>query len=91
MGNKNSQVQAAIKYLDDHSGGDPWRAYVPESKIEGLVDLITKLQDHETKARNYAWCQSLEKGARLCRRHTHEGDAQTLEDIVKYLNQTTSK
>ena len=45
----------------------------------------------EIKARNYAWRQSLEKGAKHCRNNGHEGDAQTLEDIAEYFKRNTPK
>lgn len=50
-----------------------------------LIEIfkLTEKRD-EVLSRNYAWEQSLEKGIKLCRRHVHEGDAQTLEDIVQY-------
>jgi hypothetical protein len=39
-----------------------------------------------SKAKAYAWRQSLEKGERLCREDGHQGDAATLLDIAMFID-----
>lgn len=31
-------LQEMVKYLDDNTGGDPWRAYVPEATLKAALE-----------------------------------------------------
>lgn len=83
------QTQWSLTFIENHLYSINY-GYDYDFRIEIINDIIYEIPSEykdvtETKSRNYAWQQSLEKGIKLCRENGHEGDAQTLEDIVASL------